>query len=142
MMHNLTQLFFVFPTKHNAHMPCETEKLTNVWQRRRQQGFILPPNIRLHSLTMPQLLQTFLLNSLSSHLQKLHSMTNSVHDAVCIALHCITDNTCNNYVTMPSMDFHKLTGLMYKPDKLQLRTSHYKGPQRRRFSKEIIYLGK
>ena len=89
MMHNLTQLFFVFPTKHNAHMPCETEKLTNVWQRRRQQGFILPPNIRLHSLTMPQLLQTFLLNSLSSHLQKLHSMTNSVHDAVCIALHCI-----------------------------------------------------
>jgi len=25
------------------------------------------------------------------------------------------------------MNFHKLARLMYKPDKLQLRTSHYKG---------------
>ena len=39
---------FVFRREHNAHMPCETDKFTNVWPRRRQQGFILPPNIRLH----------------------------------------------------------------------------------------------
>jgi len=39
---------FVFHREHNAHMPCETEKFTNVWPRRPQQGFILPPYIRLH----------------------------------------------------------------------------------------------
>ena len=38
---------------------------------------------------MPQLLQNFLSNSFSSHLQKLHSMSHGVHDAVCRALHCI-----------------------------------------------------
>jgi len=38
----------VFPREYNVHMPCETDKFTNVWPRRPQQGFILPPNIRLH----------------------------------------------------------------------------------------------
>jgi len=36
--------------------------------------------------------------------------------------------------TLPSMNFHKLARLMYKPDNLQPRTPHYKGPHRGRGS--------
>ena len=43
-----TQLFMVFHREHNTHMLCEMEKFTNIWSRRPQQDFILPPNIRLH----------------------------------------------------------------------------------------------
>ena len=136
---------FVFRREHNAHMPCETDKFTNVWPRRPQQGFILPPNIRLNKHSQcSQLLQNFLSNSFSSHFRNCtvcHTVFMLLYVLHCIALHCITDNTCNNYIAMPSMDFHKRTGLMYKPDKLQLRTSHYKGPQRGRLSKQIKYLG-
>jgi len=38
----------VFHWEHNTHMLCEMEKFTNIWPRRPQQGFIMPPNIRLH----------------------------------------------------------------------------------------------
>jgi len=44
----MKQLFMVFHRKHNTHMLCEMEKFTNMWPRRPQQDFIMPPNIRLH----------------------------------------------------------------------------------------------
>ena len=38
----------VFHREHNTHMLCEMQKFANMWPRRPQQDFILPPNIRLH----------------------------------------------------------------------------------------------
>ena len=41
------QLFKVFHSEHNTHVLCEMEKFANIWLRRPQQDFIMPPNIRL-----------------------------------------------------------------------------------------------
>jgi len=44
--------------------------------------------------------------------------------------------------TLPSMDFHKRAGLMYKLDKQQLSASQYKGLRRGHITKQMKYFCK
>jgi len=85
----------VFHREHNTHMLCEMEKFTNIWPRRPQQDFIMPPNIRLHRYPQwPNSCKVFC--QTSSVLTYRNCTVCQTMFMMLYAGHFITDNFCNN----------------------------------------------
>ena len=89
----------VFQREHSIHMLCETEKFMNIWLRRPQQDLILPPNIRLHRHPhCPNSWKIFC--QTSSVLTCRNCTVCQTKFMMLYAGHFITDNTCNNLITI------------------------------------------